>query len=146
MPFRYPSDAHERRHGPQGYRNYQSYRPWLRDDFSFRCVYCLLREQWVRAKGTFELDHFSPVRDNPGGALEYDNLLYCCASCNATKSSQHAPDPCQFLVAGEVRVLEDGRIEASSDEALICFTGSETFRGRKFATVWSSFNGQGWLS
>jgi predicted O-linked N-acetylglucosamine transferase (SPINDLY family) len=30
--------------------------------------------------------------------------------------------------------------------ALICFTGSETFPDRKFATGWSSFNGQGWLS
>ena len=45
-PFSYPAAAHVRRHGPQGYADYPSYLPWLRDEFSFRCVYCLLREQW----------------------------------------------------------------------------------------------------
>ncbi len=43
-PFAYPPAPHVRRNGPQGYADYQSYRPWLRDEFSFRCVCCLLRE------------------------------------------------------------------------------------------------------
>ncbi len=37
-PFIYPARPHTRRHGPQGYAGYASYRPWLRDEFSFRCV------------------------------------------------------------------------------------------------------------
>ncbi len=37
-PFSYPNRPHVRRHGPRGYANYESYRPWLRDEFSFRCV------------------------------------------------------------------------------------------------------------
>ena len=56
-PFDYPA-PHLRRHGPMGYADYASYRPWLRDEFSFRCVYCLLREQWGRVRGLFDLDHF----------------------------------------------------------------------------------------
>jgi hypothetical protein len=44
--FQYPRQAHVRRHGPLGYVNYQSYKPWLRDEFEFRCVYCLWRERW----------------------------------------------------------------------------------------------------
>jgi hypothetical protein len=45
MPaFTYPAEPHLRRHGPQGYVDAASYRPWLRDDFAFRCVYCLFRE------------------------------------------------------------------------------------------------------
>ena len=44
-PFEYPSSPHRRRHGPLGYADYASFRPWLRDEFSFRCVYCLLRER-----------------------------------------------------------------------------------------------------
>ena len=32
--FEYPSRLHVRRHGPRGYRNYRSYKPWLRDDSS----------------------------------------------------------------------------------------------------------------
>ena len=39
--FDYPAPQEKRRHGPSGYRNYESYRPWLRDEFDFRCVYCL---------------------------------------------------------------------------------------------------------
>ena len=53
-PFRYPEQPHVRRHGPQGYVTLESYRPWLRDEFTFRCVYCLLREQWGRARGSFD--------------------------------------------------------------------------------------------
>lgn len=44
--FDYPELAHQRRHGPQGYAGYHSDRPWLRDEFEFRGVYCLIREQW----------------------------------------------------------------------------------------------------
>jgi hypothetical protein len=45
--FDYPSLPHARRHGPQGYADYKHYKPWLRDEFSFRCVYCLCRETWL---------------------------------------------------------------------------------------------------
>ena len=44
--FAYPRELHERRHGPLGYLDYGDYRPWLRDEFQFRCVYCLCRERW----------------------------------------------------------------------------------------------------
>ena len=56
--FEYPAAIHAWRHGPLGYAKYESYREWVRDEFSFRCVYCLLREQWGRVRGLFDLDHF----------------------------------------------------------------------------------------
>ena len=74
--FEYPSPAHIRRHGPQGYATYKSYRPWLRDEFAFRCVFCLAREQWGRESGEFDLDHFAPQATDPDLATNYDNLLY----------------------------------------------------------------------
>ena len=40
-PFAYPTTPHTRRHGPRGYKNYKEYKPFLRDEFAFRCVYCL---------------------------------------------------------------------------------------------------------
>ena len=46
IPFMYPGQSHVRRHGPAGYADYKRYRPWLRDEFTFRCVYCLKRERW----------------------------------------------------------------------------------------------------
>lgn len=44
-PFVYAAFPNLRRRGPRGYRRHESYRDWLRDEFSFRCVYCLNREQ-----------------------------------------------------------------------------------------------------
>ena len=44
--FQYPSSPYTRRHGPCGYSDHTSYKPWLRDEFTFRCVYCLARERW----------------------------------------------------------------------------------------------------
>jgi hypothetical protein len=46
--FRYPAAPHRRRHGPHGYAIIESFRPWLRDEFAFGCVYCRYREQWSR--------------------------------------------------------------------------------------------------
>jgi 5-methylcytosine-specific restriction endonuclease McrA len=68
-----------------GYADYASYRPWLRDEFSFRCVYCLLREQWGRVRGAYDIDHFLPVVNHVGLALDYENLVYACTTCNTAK-------------------------------------------------------------
>jgi 5-methylcytosine-specific restriction endonuclease McrA len=91
-PFNYPAFPHERRHGPRGYANHESYRPWLRDEFAFRCVYCLTRELWGLFKGVYALDHFLAVIARPDLALVYDNLLYACVSCNLSKGSQQTPN------------------------------------------------------
>src|SRR5262245_38863496 len=70
--FDYPTQPHTRRHGPQGYTDVDSYRPWLRDEFSFRCVYCLFREQWGMIRGALGIDHFHPSALEPSAALSYE--------------------------------------------------------------------------
>src|SRR5260370_33861573 len=115
--FLYPAGRHLRRHGPRGYAEVESYRPWLRDEFAFRCVYCLFREQWGRLKAGFSLDHFLPVSLNPEHERSYDNLLYACAACNLSKGANLIPDPTQVLVDTAVRVHEDGGIEGTTTEA-----------------------------
>ena len=50
-PFAYPALPHIRRHGPQGYNDTESFRPWLRAEFMFRCVFCLVRERWEKRVG-----------------------------------------------------------------------------------------------
>ena len=95
--FRYRGQALIRRHGPAGYKDYRSYRPWLRDEFAFRCVYCLVREQWGRMTGEFDLDHFLPQVTHPAQAVEYDNLLYACGTCNLRKGAGLLPDPSQTV-------------------------------------------------
>ena len=57
--FTYPVEPHLRRHGPQGYADVVSDRPWLRDEFAFRCVYCLLREQWGSCTALLTLSSFT---------------------------------------------------------------------------------------
>ncbi len=74
-PFTYPSKPHLRRHGPQGYAEAASYRPWLRDEFTVRCVYCVFREQWEMLRGTIDVEHFRPITSNPGDRLSHGNLL-----------------------------------------------------------------------
>jgi hypothetical protein len=49
-PFAYPAVGHMRRHASAGYKDYRDFKPWLRDEFEFRCVYCLQREMWSRVR------------------------------------------------------------------------------------------------
>jgi hypothetical protein len=108
----YPAGPHTRRHGPIGYVDYASYREWLRDEFTFRCTYCLARERWGPVLGEFDLDHFVPQARSPSLDCTYDNLLYLCHRCNLKKGSHSLPDPCRISLRDCIRVHEDGRIEA----------------------------------
>ncbi len=112
--FEYPSGPRRRKHGPIGYARYKSFRPWLRDEYCFRCIYCLIREQWGRVIGEFDIDHFLPQMTDPDKAVEYDNLVYSCVRCNLTKSAAKIPDPMSALTADQIRLQPDGSLEWSS--------------------------------
>jgi hypothetical protein len=104
-PFEHPRKAHCRVHGPQGHPSYQAYKPWLRDEFEFRCVYCLTREVW-RDDGhnAFTIDHVLPKSSHPDLACVYDNLVYACSRCNTLKSVKTGlPDPCRTTLARHVK-------------------------------------------
>ena len=120
-PFAYPTISHVRRHGPYGYRNYEPYRDWLRDEFSFRCVFCLRREQWGLLLGAWDIDHFAPQSSHPQNRLAYENLLYTCHTCNVIKRDQAVSDPCKIAFGYCLKVHEDGTIDALNEngEALI---------------------------
>ena len=136
--FDYPALPHERRHGPQGYEDAITYRPWLRDEFTFRCVYCLLREQWGRVTGEFDVEHFRPQVNSPELGLTYDNLLYACHTCNLLKGVTELPDPSQVLTAEAVRVNPDGSIEGRNPDArrLIAILGLDSDSYRRWRSVW----------
>ena len=119
MPFQYPSEPHERIHGPTGYASYKSYRGSLRDELLFRCVYCLKGERWGQLKTGFELDHFIPQSISPEAKLSYDNLLYACASCNSAKRALLLPNPLHCLLSESVQILEDGSVTAKNEEAAL---------------------------
>ncbi len=136
--FTYPAEPHRRRHGPQGYADPGSYRPWLRDEFAFRCVYCLFREQWGKLRGTFDVEHFRPTASHPGDRLFYDNLVYGCSACNVGKGKQLVPDPLMALVCADVRVNDDGTIEGLTRQArrLIRVLGLDDREYTEFRMMW----------
>lgn len=118
MIFDYPESKIERVHGPSGYSSYESFRPWLRDEFTFRCVYCLKRETWGQVTGDFELDHFEPQSLSPDQAFDYLNLVYACRRCNAVKRDQRVDDPLAVLSSKVVTVLADGVLSSQHPAAI----------------------------
>ena len=82
----------------------------MRDEFSFRCVYCLKRENWGTITGDFDIDHFDPQTTSPTLSLDYENLLYSCHSCNLTKQANLIPGPLRALTDNKVRIYPDGSI------------------------------------
>jgi len=111
-PFAFPDGPHIRRHGPKGWKDYARYRPWLRDDFCFRCVFCLIREQWVDMRRGFQIDHFIAQKLRPDLAANYENLIYLCPSCNNLKRAARLPDPCRVALACCLLFHRDGTVEA----------------------------------
>lgn len=109
--FEYPPGPHVRRHGPSGYVDYESYRDWLRDEFTFRCTYCLHREIWGTFLGGFDIDHFVPQANDGSLGCIYDNLLYLCHRCNLKKGRNGLPDPCTTSLRQCIRVHDNGEIE-----------------------------------
>lgn len=118
MIFDYPLPRNPRRHAPSGYASYDSYRPWLRDEFSFRCVYCLKREQWGQVTGEFDIDHFQPQRLRPELAVQYDNLVYACRRCNGVKQDEAVGDPFTSMTGSRIQTMPDGTIKGLDDDAI----------------------------
>jgi hypothetical protein len=108
-PFAYPTERHRRRHGPTGYTNYQRYRPWLEDEFTFRCVYCLKRMVWSPTD-VWTVDHIVSRDEALELICDYDNLVLACQCCNRLKSSKRVPDPCRLAYGWCLRVNRDGSI------------------------------------
>lgn len=116
-PFAYPPVPHERKHGPSGYQNYQDYKPWLRDDFTFRCVYCLEREMWYPDRAaSFSVDHVVPQSIDASRVCDYSNLVYACTRCNSARQDAGILDPTATALGGHLQVAEDGAIRALTVE------------------------------
>jgi HNH endonuclease len=113
MPFAYSKSPHIRKHGPFGYVNYETYKDWLRDEFSFRCVYCLDRERWYpTGHASFGVDHILPKGEAEYANLvcDYDNLLYACNQCNSSKRDELLLNPCADVFGEHLSIGDDGEI------------------------------------
>lgn len=112
MVFSYPV-AFKGKHAPWGYTRYASYKDWLRDDFLFRCVYCLEREKWYPNRASaFGVDHIKPKGVGRYKKLRnvYENLAYACNRCNSRKGTLTLIDPRQNPFGKHLKVEPDGTI------------------------------------
>lgn len=110
-PFAYSKKPRARKHGPRGYTNYIDYKPWLRDEFKFCCVYCLDRERWrSRSHHEFEVDHRKPNTKKVKRLNRYSNLVYSCHRCNQLKNDDEIHDPCEAPFGDHLRVRKNGTI------------------------------------
>jgi hypothetical protein len=118
LVFQYSREVHVRRHGPLGYLNYQSFKPWLRDEFAFRCVYCLWRERWHSVgEDAFSVEHLQARSLAPGLICDYENLVYACCRCNGVKTDALCVlDPCVQAYGLHLEILPDGAIRGLTTE------------------------------
>jgi len=126
MIFEYPRSRHYRRHGPSGYRSYHSYKPWLRDEFAFTCVFCLVRQRWSPdGHAAFSVEHLHPKKLGQG-ILDYNNLLYACLECNSLKRALIGIlDPCMNGYGLHLSVNGDGTVNPLTKRGAILL---DTFR------------------
>ena len=146
--FSYPQAAHVRKHCPKGYTDYKSFKPWLRDEFQFRCIFCLCRERWFPdGDSSFSVEHFHPKTAYPHLACEYSNLLLACCACNSAKRDCLIPiDPCTEAIGEHLEVNFDGEVKAKSTMGQlvidVCLLNRELlldYRKRKIA-IWNLLN------
>ena len=118
-PFDYPIGPHTHRHGPAGYEDYESFKDWLRDEFSFRCAYCLFRERWYPSGyRSFSVEHVIPRSADKGGPSErdYGNLLYACSRCNAFRGVEEVLNPIRGSLDKHLEFNPDGSIQGLTDQ------------------------------
>jgi len=122
VPFLYPKSQHRRRLAPGPFSRHQPYKPFLRDEFRQRCVYCR-RPDSVHPHDhkSFVVEHYRPKSLFPQSSCDYGNLFYACKSCNDFKrdywprseSEPVLPNPCDHVMLNHLR-FDDGQVRAQS--------------------------------
>lgn len=119
-PFAYCTVPHVRKHAPTGYPKYGDFKDWLRDEFCFRCVYCLERETWYpNGMASFSADHVitqSADKESKEFVCDYTNLIYACLRCNSARRNVDALDPTKTAFANHFKVHADGSIVGLTKE------------------------------
>jgi hypothetical protein len=149
--FVYSHSPRVRRHGPVGYDDYRSYKAWLRDEFDYRCVYCLCRERWEpNGQNSFSVEHALPRASNPERANDYENLLYACCTCNSAREEASLPiDPFASPLAAHLRLTDDGTIASLTKHGAvlieICRLNRPSLVDFRRRLRWTQIVGQLWV-
>lgn len=127
--FHYPKTKHSRQLSPRLFKHYQTYKRFLQTEFFRVCVYC--RQPDSSAPNlNFGVDHYKP-KGIPRFAhlvCTYDNLYYCCGSCNSRKNNDWPLDenvgpyivnPCDHEMAAHLRFdKKTGRVEPNTPHGI----------------------------
>ncbi len=111
--FQYPKSKHSRSLTPRLFKRYQTYKRYLQHEFSRTCVYC--RQPDSSAPNlNFGVDHYKPkgILKFAGLVCDYQNLYYCCGSCNSRKNNDWPTDekkgpyivnPCDYIMSKHLK-------------------------------------------
>jgi hypothetical protein len=123
MIYAYPKARHERTQTPRQYKDYGSYKRFLRAEFFGKCIYCREPDSH-RGRDQFGADHYRPKVLFPELEVSYSNLFYCCNSCNSRKGNywpagdeadaRFIPNPCAHVMFSHLK-FKHGEVEARSD-------------------------------
>lgn len=108
------------------YANYQSFKPYLREDFNKRCGYCDDLDIACGGQRGFHIDHFKPKARFASLEQEYSNLVYSCPYCNGKKSNtwedtEGFVDPCENEYDNHLCRNEKGQIVFKTDQGKFLF-------------------------
>jgi len=118
--IQYSNSVFSRKHSPNGYESYKSFKPWIRDEFWFRCLYCLAREAWsISGHRSFSIDHVVAQKSDPTQINSYDNLVYSCLWCNSAKRNVDIEDPVNEPFGRHLKILETGHVECKTDVGFV---------------------------
>jgi hypothetical protein len=127
-PWSLPKSVVRRKHEPsprEGQDGWKAFKPCLRWEFEFTCIYCRLREtDFGRAgQSSFGVEHYRPKdsEERPefrAFAKDYCNCYYACVHCNSSKGSKYPSpkeealgsrffDPCRDVWAQHFALAED---------------------------------------
>lgn len=123
MIYAYPKSRHERTETPREYKDYGSYKRFLRTEFFGRCVYCCEPDSH-RGSDQFGTDHYRPKVLFPELEVVYSNLFYCCNSCNSRKgnfwpaddeaAARFIPNPCAHIMFAHLK-FKHGEVEPRTE-------------------------------
>ena len=108
-PFKYPHKKHQRTQTPPQYSDYRRYKPYLKKEFSNKCVYCRKSDTFEDVGG-FHVEHYRPKNQFKHLETDYANLYYSCAACNRYKgtywsdaSENRVVNPCDHIMSHHLK-------------------------------------------
>lgn len=147
MLFHYPKQRHKRQPNPGPFRQYQTYKKYLRKEFGATCVYCRMPDRFSE-KNSFAVEHYKPKSRFPELENDYANLFYSCQSCNTYKSNfwpsknqldvgEFIPNPCDHVMHDHLETDRKGVINARSKTGqwtleLLDFNNPDRIKKRQF--------------